>query len=243
VGRTGCADSWSRGQGEGAFCQLHVRPTFGLPPHPLPFPRRLLRARQHPGTLLPTCSFDLLHVLLDETTEYMDERIAAHIVALHTAPNQTLANAAPYTREEVQRYIRYARAIRPVISEEVRLGLCLRCLGGPGGMEGSSEQCWLWVPLPIRLIELHLMQGLMFGRAYATQRVLSSRRHQLAQSHCCPAAQSVWAIERLKPTPVSSSAPSALQHAAPQALPHLPSLLEPSHSQPAPNRCRPSRRG
>ena len=32
------------------------------------------------------CSFDLLHVMVDETTELMDERIAQHIVDLHRDP-------------------------------------------------------------------------------------------------------------------------------------------------------------
>ncbi|KAF6264625.1 MCM2/3/5 family-domain-containing protein [Scenedesmus sp. NREL 46B-D3] len=56
--------------------------------------------------------FDLLHVMLDELTEEEDGRIAAHIVALHKDPAATISRA-PFTMEQLQRYIKYARAIKP----------------------------------------------------------------------------------------------------------------------------------
>ncbi len=46
--------------------------------------------------------FDLMHVMLDDTTPYQDERIAQHIVALHRNPKATLREAAPYSIEEMQ---------------------------------------------------------------------------------------------------------------------------------------------
>lgn len=58
--------------------------------------------------------------MLDELTEEEDGRIAAHIVALHRDPGATLA-AAPYSTEELQRYIKYARAIKPQLSAQVCL--------------------------------------------------------------------------------------------------------------------------
>jgi DNA replication licensing factor MCM6 len=72
--------------------------------------------------------FDLLHVMLDELTEEDDGRIAAHIVALHKDPAATIGRA-PFTMEQLQRYIKYARAIKPRITKEVGgMGLYLACL-------------------------------------------------------------------------------------------------------------------
>lgn len=62
--------------------------------------------------------FDLLHVMLDELTEEDDGRIAAHIVALHKDPAATIGRA-PFTMEQLQRFIKYARSIKPRITREV----------------------------------------------------------------------------------------------------------------------------
>ncbi len=62
--------------------------------------------------------FDLLHVMLDELTEEDDGRIAAHIVALHKDPAATIGRA-PFTMEQLQRFIKYARSIKPRITPEV----------------------------------------------------------------------------------------------------------------------------
>lgn len=58
--------------------------------------------------------------MLDELTEEEDGRIAAHIVALHKDPSATIAQA-PFTMEQLQRYIKYARAIKPRLSKAVRI--------------------------------------------------------------------------------------------------------------------------
>lgn len=97
----------------------------------------------------PAPRFDLLHVMLDELTEEEDGRIAAHIVALHKDPAATISRA-PFTMEQLQRYIKYARAIKPRLTPAVRMYsseqlthghtppnvVCLSCLllgvyGGP----------------------------------------------------------------------------------------------------------------
>lgn len=72
----------------------------------------------HPARLSPD-RFDLLHVMLDELTEEDDGRIAAHIVALHKDPAATIGRA-PFTMEQLQRFIKFARAIKPRITTEVR---------------------------------------------------------------------------------------------------------------------------
>jgi DNA replication licensing factor MCM6 len=66
------------------------------------------------------CRFDLLHVMLDELTEEDDGRIATHIVALHKDPAATIGRA-PFTMEQLQRFIKYARSIKPRITKEVGL--------------------------------------------------------------------------------------------------------------------------
>ncbi|KIY91960.1 DNA replication licensing factor MCM6 [Monoraphidium neglectum] len=60
--------------------------------------------------------------MVDETTELMDERIAQHIVALHRNPG-SVTHAVPFSTESMQRYIKYARAIKPIITEQAQAAL------------------------------------------------------------------------------------------------------------------------
>lgn len=70
--------------------------------------------------------FDLMHVMIDEPDPEADRAIANHIVAVHQLKLQALA--APYTMEDMQQYIKYARAIRPEMCDEVRpLAILCRC--------------------------------------------------------------------------------------------------------------------
>eukprot|EP00798_Chlamydomonas_sp_ICE-L_P013948 gene13948-19883_t len=61
--------------------------------------------------------FDLLHVMIDETTDGTDTRIAEHILDVHRYQASAFINV-PYKTEQMQRYIRYGRAIKPTISQE-----------------------------------------------------------------------------------------------------------------------------
>ncbi|EFJ52099.1 minichromosome maintenance protein 6 [Volvox carteri f. nagariensis] len=65
--------------------------------------------------------FDLLHVMVDDTTEATDARIATHIVNVHRY--QQNAFDVPYDTESLQHYIRYARSIKPEITTEARVEL------------------------------------------------------------------------------------------------------------------------
>lgn len=56
--------------------------------------------------------------MVDETTEATDARIATHIVNVHRY--QQSAFDVPYDTESLQHYIRYARAIKPEVTPEVR---------------------------------------------------------------------------------------------------------------------------
>ena len=64
--------------------------------------------------------FDLLHVMVDEPDEAADALVAAHIVALHQRPATALAGLAPYSTQQLQRYVRLARAHRPVLPPAAR---------------------------------------------------------------------------------------------------------------------------
>ncbi|KXZ56847.1 hypothetical protein GPECTOR_1g764 [Gonium pectorale] len=65
--------------------------------------------------------FDLLHVMVDDTTEATDARIATHIVNVHRY--QQNAFDVPYDTESLQHYIRYARSIKPEVTAEARAEL------------------------------------------------------------------------------------------------------------------------
>ncbi len=58
-----------------------------------------------------------MHVMIDEPDDDMDIQIATHIVKVHQRRER--AFNVPYTMAQVQRYIRYARSIRPRISPQV----------------------------------------------------------------------------------------------------------------------------
>jgi DNA replication licensing factor MCM6 len=65
--------------------------------------------------------FDLLHVMVDEVNPAVDESIAFHIIGAHRSRGQDPARAPPrYDRLTLQRYIRYARSIKPKLGAEVR---------------------------------------------------------------------------------------------------------------------------
>ncbi len=60
-----------------------------------------------------------MHVMIDEPEDDMDIQIATHIVKVHQRRER--AFNVPYTMAQVQRYIRYARSIRPQINAQVGL--------------------------------------------------------------------------------------------------------------------------
>lgn len=82
--------------------------------------------------------FDLLHVMLDELTEEDDGRIAAHIVALHKDPAATIGRA-PFTMEQLQRFIKFARAIKPRITTEVRSAAHHKPCGSPAAVAAQAS--------------------------------------------------------------------------------------------------------
>lgn len=61
--------------------------------------------------------FDLFFILVDECNEVVDYAIARKIIDLHTNSNQTTVDSA-YQREDVLRYISFARQFKPMITKE-----------------------------------------------------------------------------------------------------------------------------
>lgn len=73
--------------------------------------------RQNIAMTAPIMSrFDLFFVVLDEGNERADYAIARHILNVHR--HRDAACDPPYTPEQIQRYIRYARTIKPRIPKE-----------------------------------------------------------------------------------------------------------------------------
>ena len=65
--------------------------------------------------------FDLLHVMVDEVNPAVDEAIAFHIISAHRPGQAANAAAGPaFSKLTLQRYIRYARSIKPTLGEAVR---------------------------------------------------------------------------------------------------------------------------
>lgn len=62
--------------------------------------------------------FDLFFVILDECNERIDTQLATHIVNLHLFRDDALN--PPYSKEQVLRYIKYARNVKPKLTPEAR---------------------------------------------------------------------------------------------------------------------------
>ncbi|KAK9478641.1 MCM2/3/5 family-domain-containing protein [Lipomyces japonicus] len=62
--------------------------------------------------------FDLFFVVLDDCNERVDAQLASHIIGIHRKRDDAIA--PPYTTEQLQRYIRYARTFKPKMTKEAR---------------------------------------------------------------------------------------------------------------------------
>ena len=77
-----------------------------------------------------------MHVMIDEPDDDMDRLIATHIVKVHQRRER--AFNVPYTMPQVQRYIKYARSIRPQMNTEVRHTQPCKCDFGPSVKAGMT---------------------------------------------------------------------------------------------------------
>jgi DNA replication licensing factor MCM6 len=62
--------------------------------------------------------FDLVHIITDEPDESNDLALAEHIVKIHRYQKDALQ--VPYTKEELQAYVKFARTYKPHLSVEAR---------------------------------------------------------------------------------------------------------------------------
>ncbi|CAI8494772.1 unnamed protein product [Hanseniaspora opuntiae] len=62
--------------------------------------------------------FDLFFVVLDDYNEQVDTNLADHIVNLHM--NRDAAINPPYSKEQVLRYLKYAKTFKPMLTEEAQ---------------------------------------------------------------------------------------------------------------------------
>jgi len=60
--------------------------------------------------------FDLFFVVLDECNEDADRMVAEHILKVHRCEEEAVT--PPFTKEQLQRYIRFARTVTPKITPE-----------------------------------------------------------------------------------------------------------------------------
>jgi len=62
--------------------------------------------------------FDLFFVVLDECNPDADRQVAQHILNVHRGKETATQTQPPFTLEQLQRYIRFARTIHPKLTEE-----------------------------------------------------------------------------------------------------------------------------
>ena len=76
--------------------------------------------------------FDLFFIILDECNPVLDESIARHIINVHqdSERKKLLTTDVPFTQQQLQRYIRYAKCINPQLTQDSRKVLveCYRLL-------------------------------------------------------------------------------------------------------------------
>jgi len=60
--------------------------------------------------------FDLFFVVLDDCNEIVDVSIAKYILDMHRRLDDMIESNAPYSTEQLQRYIRFAKTFQPQVS-------------------------------------------------------------------------------------------------------------------------------
>eukprot|EP00899_Mesostigma_viride_P008988 jgi/Mesvir1/18090/Mv09391-RA.1 len=124
--------------------------------------------------------FDLLHVMVDEVDEVGDFNIAKHIVSLH---QHKAATEEGLSKEQLQRYIRYARTIKPQFSPAAREQLVRAYVGmrhddaQPGSQSSyriTVRQLEGLVRLSEALARLHCEAEIKPARVEEARRLLSS---------------------------------------------------------------------
>jgi len=122
--------------------------------------------------------FDLMHVMIDETNEATDARIAQHIISLHRFQGGAFSDV-PYTMEQMQRYLKYARSIKPRVSAEAQEQLvkAYKELRSEDAAPGSGSSYRITVRQLEALVRLSEAMARVFCEPVITSRhVLEAKR-------------------------------------------------------------------
>jgi DNA replication licensing factor MCM6 len=164
--------------------------------------------------------FDLLHVMVDDTDDATDMRIARHIINVHTQQHHAFDNVH-YKTDQMQRYIRYARAIKPQIGKEastklVRMYKELRNEDAAPGTQSAYR-------ITVRQLEALVRLSEAMARVYCEHEI--TPRHvdeaaRLLRSSILKIEQSDIELEDLMPMPEHQRGveeTAAAEHAEQQA--------------------------
>ncbi|GAX75585.1 hypothetical protein CEUSTIGMA_g3029.t1 [Chlamydomonas eustigma] len=155
--------------------------------------------------------FDLLHVMIDDTDDLTDMRIARHIINVHRQEHQAF-ETVPYKTDVIQRYIRYARSIKPQVTRESaeKLVRMYKELRGEDAAPGTQSA----YRITVRQLEALVRLSEALARVYCDpvirpQHVDEAAR--LLRSSILKIEQSDIELEDLMPNPENVCAP-ALPH-------------------------------
>lgn len=111
--------------------------------------------------------FDLFFVVLDECNPDADRRVAHHILKVHRRQDEAVK--VPFTKEQMQRYIRFARTINPKITPESQRVLvdCYRKLR-QGDTLGRSRSAYR---ITVRQLESMIRLSEALARLYCDQEI------------------------------------------------------------------------
>ena len=125
--------------------------------------------------------FDLLHVMIDDPDPHADAQIANHILSVHQGAGAALN--PPYNTERMQCYLKYARSIKPRLSEaaQKQLVASYRRLRADDAAPGSNasyritvRQLEALVRLSEALARLHLRDEVTRGDVREAYRLVKN---------------------------------------------------------------------
>ena len=114
--------------------------------------------------------FDLFFVVLDECNPDSDRQVAEHILKVHRCEEDSVRS--PFTKDQMQRYIRFARAINPKITPESQKVLvdCYRKLR-QGDTLGRSRSAYR---ITVRQLESMIRLSEALARLHCDQEIQPS---------------------------------------------------------------------